>query len=92
MRLAALLLAFLLAGCGGRVDARKLVEKQAVATAKVREAKARFASANVRFRASGEKQAMAGATIAKAGEAIKLSILGIVEPVDTTTGPLKIAA
>lgn len=74
MRLAALLLAFLLTGCSGRVDARKLVEKQAVATAKVREAKARFSSANVRFRASGQKQAEASATNAKAGEAIKLIV------------------
>jgi len=64
----------ILAGCGGRVDARKLIEKQAVATVKVKEAKAKFAAANVRFRVSSQKQAEASATNAKAGEAVRIIV------------------
>lgn len=64
----------ILTGCGGRVDARKLIEKQAVATVKVKEAKAKFAAANVRFRASSQKQAEASATNAKAGEAVRIIV------------------
>jgi hypothetical protein len=66
--------ALLLGGCSGRLDARKLLAKQAVATVKVKEAKAKFAAANVRFRASSQKQAEAAATNAKAGEAITLIV------------------
>jgi chromosome segregation ATPase len=54
-----LLLAVLLTGCGGRVDARKLLAKQAEVTQHVTEARAHFAAASVKLRDAKKSNAKA---------------------------------